>query len=247
MAKTLVEKTLVWAHRGAFGYAPENTMPAFQMAIDMKADGIELDVHFSKDGKIVVIHDETIDRTSNGQGKVTDYTYEELLAFDFGIKTDAKYKGTKIPTLAEVYELFAPTNLTINIEIKTSDPAMPAALDALAKEYGIEDRVLYSSFNHEQIARIQRVNPDVFIAPLYSFNMVKAWDYCKNIPAQASHPNKNQISLYPEYVEECHKLGIRVHPWTVNSEDDMRFLVEQGCDALITNYPDIARKVVDGE
>lgn len=247
MAKTLVEKTLVWAHRGAFGYAPENTMPAFQMAIDMKADGIELDVHFSKDGKIVVIHDETIDRTSNGQGKVTDYTYEELLAFDFGIKTDAKYKGTKIPTLAEVYELFAPTNLTINIEIKTSDPAMPAALDALAKEYGIEDRVLYSSFNHEQIARMQRVNPDAFIAPLYSFNMVKAWDYCKNIPAQASHPNKNQISLYPEYVEECHKLGIRVHPWTVNSEDDMRFLVEQGCDALITNYPDIARKVVDGE
>lgn len=247
MAKTLVEKTLVWAHRGAFGYAPENTMPAFQMAIDMKADGIELDVHFSKDGKIVVIHDETIDRTSNGQGKVTDYTYEELLAFDFGIKTDAKYKGTKIPTLAEVYELFAPTNLTINIEIKTSDPAMPAALDALAKEYGIEDRVLYSSFNHEQIARMQRVNPDAFIAPLYSFNMVKAWDYCKNIPAQASHPNKNQISLYPEYVEECHKLGIRVHPWTVNSEEDMRFLVEQGCDALITNYPDIARKVVDGE
>lgn len=247
MAKTLVPKTLVWAHRGAFGYAPENTMPAFRMAIDMKADGIELDVHFSKDGKIVVIHDETIDRTSNGQGKVTDYTYEELLAFDFGIKTDAKYKGTKIPTLAEVYELFAPTNLTINIEIKTADPAMPAALDALAKEYGIEDRVLYSSFNHEQIARIQRVNPDAFIAPLYSFNMVKAWDYCKSIPAQASHPNKNQISLYPEYVEECHKLGIRVHPWTVNSEDDMRFLVEQGCDALITNYPDIARKVVDGE
>ena len=178
---------------------------------------------------------------------VYDYTYEELLAFDFGIKTDAKYKGTKIPTLAEVYELFAPTNLTINIEIKTADPAMPAALDALAKEYGIEDRVLYSSFNHEQIARIQRVNPDAFIAPLYSFNMIKAWDYCKNIPAQASHPNKNQISLYPEYVEECHKLGIRVHPWTVNNEDDMRFLVEQGCDALITNYPDIARKVVDGE
>ena len=73
------------------------------------------------------------------------------------------------------------------------------------------------------------------------------WDYCKNIPAQASHPNKNQIALYPEYVEECHKLGIRVHPWTVNSEEDMHFLVEQGCDALITNYPDIARKVVDGE
>lgn len=247
MKKTLVDKTLVWAHRGACGYAPENTMPAFKMAIDMKADGIELDVHFSKDGRIIVLHDEKIDRTSNGQGKVTDYTYEELLAFDFGVKYAPEFKGTKVPTLDEVYELFAPTGLVVNVEIKSADPEMPAALDAMAKKYGMEDRVVYSSFNHEQINRMLKVNKDAFVAPLYSFNMIKPWLYCENLPASASHPNQNQITLYPEYVEECHKRGIRVHPWTVNTEEDMRFLVSEGCDALITNYPDVARKVVDGE
>ncbi len=247
MNKPLVEKTLVWAHRGACGYAPENTMPAFKLAIEMNADGIELDVHFSKDGKIMVVHDEKVDRTSNGQGLVTEYTYEELSHFDFGKKFAPEFKGTKIPTLDEVYELFAPTNLWVNVEIKTSDAAMPAALDELAKKYGMEDRVIYSSFNHEQLARMLRVNPNAFVAPLYGFNMIKPWLYCENLPAKASHPNQNQISLYPEYVEECHKRGIRVHPWTVNKEEDMKFLVSEGCDAIITNYPDVARKIVDGE
>ncbi len=246
MNKTLTERTLVWAHRGACGYAPENTMPAFKLALDMEADGIELDVHFTKDGKIVVCHDEKIDRTSNGQGAITSYTYDELLAFDFGIKFGAEFKGTKIPLLSEVYDLFKPTGKVINIEIKSADPKMPAALVALTKEYGMEDVIIYSSFDHEQLARTLKADKDAFVAPLYSFNMVKAWDYAANIPAKASHPGQNQITLYPEYVEEMHKRGIRVHPWTVNDEAAMRRLAEAGVDAVITNYPDVARKVIVG-
>ena len=245
MKKTLTDRTFVWAHRGACGYAPENTMPAFKLALDMEADGIELDVHFSKDGKIVVCHDEKIDRTSNGQGKITDYTYEELLAFDFGVKFAPEFKGTKIPLLSEVYELFAPTGKVVNVEIKSIDPAIPAALVALEKEYGMEGRVIYSSFDHEQIARTLVADPNAFIAPLYSFNMVKAWDYVANIPAKASHPKMNQVDLYPEYVEEMHKRGIRVHAWTVNTADDVKHLAEAGVDAVITNYPDVAKKALD--
>ena len=118
MSKTLTPRTLVWAHRGAAAYAPENTLPSFELAAEMKADGCETDVHFSKDGKIMVLHDAKIDRTSNGQGLVTDYTYDELQVFDFGIKTDARYKGTRIPTMDEVFEAVSYTHLTLPTKLE---------------------------------------------------------------------------------------------------------------------------------
>ena len=242
MSKTLTPHTLIWAHRGASAYVPENTIPAFELAAEMKADGCETDVYFSKDGKIVVMHDGKIDRTSNGQGYITDYTYDELLAFDFGIKTDARFKGTRIPTMDEVFEICRRNGMTINIEIKTADPEMPAALDACAKAHNMQDGVLYSSFDHEQLARMLRVNPSAFVAPLYGFNMVKPWDYCRNMDAKASHPRYNQIELYPDYVEKCHALGIRVHPWTVDDAEAAKMLADAGCDALITNRPDFIRE-----
>ena len=242
--KTLTPRTYIYAHRGACGYAPENTLDAFKLAADMNADGVELDVHFTKDNKVVVIHDEKIDRTSNGQGSVLDYTYEELLAFDFGCKFYGERRGVKLPLLSDVYALLAPTGMTVNVEIKANDPNICAACDAIAKEYGMEDKVIYSSFNHFQLKKMKEVNPDAFVAPLYGFNMLKPWDYCVNINAAASHPRQNQIVLIPEYVEECHKRGVRVHPWTVNDEADMKFLSDAGCDAIITNYPDVARKTI---
>lgn len=243
--KTLTPKTYIYAHRGASGYAPENTLDAFRLAAEMGADGVELDVHFTKDGKVVVIHDEKIDRTSNGQGAVLDYTYDELLAFDFGCKYYGDRRGVKLPLLSDVYKLLAPYGMTVNVEIKAADPDICAACDMIAKEYGMNDKVIYSSFNHFQIAKMKEIAPNAFIAPLYGFNMLKPWDYCVNIGAEASHPRQNQITLIPEYVEECHKRGVRVHPWTVNEEADMKFLTEAGCDALITNYPDVAKKVIE--
>ena len=242
--KTLTPKTYIYAHRGASGYAPENTLDAFALAAQMNADGVELDVHFTKDRRVVVIHDEKIDRTSNGQGAVTDYTYEQLLAFDFGCKFYGERRGTKLPLLEEVYELLSPYGMTVNVEIKSTDPEICAACLEIAKKFGMEDKVIYSSFDHFQIARIKELSADAFIAPLYGFNMLNPWDYCKGIGADASHPRQNQIRLLPEYVEKCHAMGIRVHPWTVNDEADMKYLAEAGCDALITNYPDVAKKAL---
>lgn len=240
---TLNEKTLVWAHRGACGYRPENTLEAFALAVEMGADGVELDVHLTRDGYVVVNHDEKIDRTSNGQGLITDYTLDELKAFDFGYKFYGERRGVKIPTLDEVYELLAPTGLTVNVELKSADPAICPACDAVAKKHGMENKVIYSSFNHLQLAEMKKVNADAKIAPLYGFNLLNPWNYANDIGAAAVHPEQKLIDNQEEYVEKCHALGIRVNTWTVNTEEQMKHLLTLGCDALISNYPDIAIKV----
>ena len=240
---TINEKTLVWAHRGASAYRPENTLEAFALAVEMGADGVELDVHITKDGHVVVNHDERIDRTSNGQGYIADYTLEELRCFDFGYKFYGERKGIKLPTLDEVYELLAPTGLEVNVELKTADPAVCAACDELAKKRGMEDKVIYSSFNHLQLARMKKVNPSARVAPLYGFDLLNPWNYAKDIGAAAVHPDKKLIDNQEGYIEKCHAFGIRVNPWTVNHEEQMKYLIEIGCDALITNNPDIAIKV----
>ena len=241
---TLTPKTYIYAHRGACAYAPENTLIAFATAIEMEADGIELDVHFTKDGRVVVIHDDKIDRTSNGQGKVSDYTYEELLAFDFGYKFYNEIRGIKIPTLEQVYELIAPTDLIVNVELKVNSPKIAAACVEIAKKYGMEKRVIYSSFTHSLLMFAKEADPDAFVAPLYK-DMVKVWDYCENIGAAATHPEKGQLTRIPDLVEKCHEKGIRVHPWVPNSEEDIRALIDAGCDAIITNCPDVAKRVRD--
>lgn len=245
MSKTLTEKTLVIAHRGASGYAAENTIPAFQLALDMDADGVELDVHLTKDGVIVVNHDAVIDRVSNGQGEIIGYTYEELLVFDFGFKHAGNTKtGIKIPTLREVYELFSPTDKIINVEVKSNDVNLPEALIKLERECGMTGRIIYSSFNHHQLERLLAVDRDAFVAPLYGAEIAKVDCYCKSFGAKAAHPHMNQIKYFPNFVDELHACGLRVHPWTVNEESDIKQMVEAGCDAVITNYPDIARRII---
>ena len=164
---TLTERTLVIGHRGAPGalcgvpgaVTPENTMPAFELAAEQHADGVETDVHFSKDGRIMIIHDAKIDRTTNGQGLITDYTYDELCVFDAGIKTGPEFKNVRIPTVDELLALCRRTGMILNIEIKSADPAMPAALHELVKKYGMADATIYSSFDHEQLMRMLRIDP----------------------------------------------------------------------------------------
>ena len=242
--RPIIEKTLIVAHRGACGYAPENTMEAFALAVEMGADGIELDVHLTKDGYVVVCHDEKIDRTSNGQGEITSYTLDELKGFDFGYHFYGKERrGIKIPTLAEVYELIAPTGMIVNVEIKSADPAIIPACRELESRFGMDGRVIYSSFDHFQIGRMKECDKDSFIAPLYSFNMLNPWNYCTDIGAKATHPKFTQIRKIENYVKECHNRGIRVHVWTANAEEDIQFLLGAGIDAIITNYPDVALRL----
>ena len=185
------EKTKVWAHRGASGYAPENTLDAFRKAVEMGADGIELDVQMTKDGELVVIHDETINRVSNGKGWVKDYTYEELKKFNFN-KTHLEYTKEEIPTLEQVYRLIKPTNLTINVEIKTGIvfyPGIEERVLELTERLGMKEHVIYSSFNHYTIRKIKELDPQAKTGMLYEDGIIDAVDYaCDVVKADALHP-----------------------------------------------------------
>ena len=236
---------LVLAHRGASGYAPENTMEAFKKSIEMGADGFELDVQLTKDGEIVVIHDEKIDRTSDGKGWVKDYTLEELRKFNFNNHMK-EYPHADIPTMREVFELVKPTNLVINIEIKTGIVFYPIEeqLLALTKEMGMEDRVFYSSFNHYTVKKIHELDPSTTVGFLYADGPIDMPQYGEKHGVNALHPALYNLQ-YPGFVEECKKRGLKLHVWTVNEEEYVKMCVDAQVDSVITNYPDMARRVIE--
>lgn len=238
-------KPLVWAHRGASGYAPENTLAAFQKAVDLDADGVELDIQLTKDDQIVVIHDETIDRTSDGKGWVKDYTLEELRAFNYN-RTKPEYKHADIPTMREVFELLKPAGLFINIEIKTGVvfyEKIEEKILALTKEMGMEDRVCYSSFNHYTVTRIHELKPDAEVGFLYADGPIDMPSYGVKHGVNALHPALYNLQ-YDGFVKECKEKGLKLNVWTVNERPYMEMCCQYGVDAIITNYPDIAKEVV---
>lgn len=237
--------TCIWAHRGASGYAPENTLEAFRLAVEMGADGIELDVHLSRDGELIVIHDETVDRTTNGTGRVADLTLAELKALD--ISMGKQGSGTSIPTLREVYALLRGTSLSINVEIKCDIVMYEGIwekLYALEREMSIEGRVLYSSFNHHVLLEMRRLDPDCRIGLLYECALVEPWLYAKHLCANALHPHYFALRA-PGVIEGCKQAGIALHPWTVNDPGDIRTLIRSGVESIITNYPDMAKAIRD--
>lgn len=239
------ERTKVWAHRGASGYAPENTLPAFQKAIEMGADGIELDVQLTRDQQVVVIHDETIDRVSDGSGKVADYKLEQLRQFNYN-KTHPEYEHADIPTLEEVLELIKPTKLIINIELKTGVnfyEGIERKTLELVKQYEMEDRIIYSSFNHYSVMKIKELCPTAKTGLLDMDGIYHIAEYAKNMGVNALHPWICNTQ-YQNFVKEAKEHGLKVHVWTVNTEDDMRRMIDMGVDAMITNYPDVALKIV---
>lgn len=241
--KPLHGKTAVIAHRGASAKRPENTLEAFALAAEMGADGVELDVHYTKDRQVVVAHDSHIDRMSNGRGKIIEYTLEQLLVFDFGYGFYGECRGIRIPTLRQVLELLAPTGLRVNVEIKSADPDIVADCIRIAKETGMEDHVFYSSFDHLQLQRMKEQLPEMTVAPLYSFNMLYAAEYGAMMQAGALHPHFKQIDAFEDYVSLAHEKGICVNVWTVDKEEDLRRMYEKGVDGIITNQPDVALAV----
>lgn len=238
--------TKVWAHRGASAYAPENTIPAFQMAMEMGADGLELDVHESSDGKLMVIHDERIDRTSNGTGRVVDMTCQQLKKLDFSNGMPG-YKDVRIPTLREVYGLIKDSRMTVNVEIKCDVVIYPGIWDkviSLEREMGMQGRIIYSSFNHYVLQKVRELDPDAEIGLLYANAMVDPWVYAKYLNANAIHPNYRAALLCPGLMEGCAKNGVAVNPWTVNEAKDVMALAAKGANAVITNCPDVALRAL---
>lgn len=166
-----MSNTKVFAHRGASGYAPENTLEAFALAIRQGADGIELDVQLSSDGVPVVIHDETIDRVTDKTGYVKDYTLQELKELTVLKDRFPAYSQSKIPTLKEVLEAVKPSGIQVNIELKTGIywyPDIEKKVAEIVEETGMKDRIVYSSFNHYSVQRLKEIVPDAETAYLYS-------------------------------------------------------------------------------
>ena len=234
----------VWAHRGASGSAPENTIVAFKRAIDLGADGIELDIQLTKDDEIVVCHDEKIDRTSDGKGWLKDYTLEELKAFNFN-QQFPEYGPQPIPTMREVLELIKPTNLVIDIELKTSViyyEKLEEKIVELIKEYEMEDRVNYSSFNHYTCVHLHEVNPDAEVGFLYWDAPIGFPEYAKRYGANAINPVYANLYLM-DTVEKAKENNLKIYVWDVFTEEEMKACEEIGVDAIITNYPELARNV----
>lgn len=239
---------LVWGHRGASGYKPENTLSAFQEAVNQKADGVELDIQLTKDGEIVVIHDETVNRTTNGIGFVKDFTLSEIQALNANV-THPEVEEEHIPTMKEVFELLKPTNLTINIELKTGIfdyEGIEEKIVALTQEEGFENRVLYSSFNHYSILRIQELDSNAKTAFLYADGPIDMPTYGKAYHVDALHPDIVNLK-YPNFMEECCELGLDVNVWTVNSKEQILYAKKKGVHAIIGNYPDRIRKYLEEE
>lgn len=241
-----MKKPLVWGHRGASGYMPENTLPSFEKAIELGADGIELDIHKTKDGQIVVIHDELIDRTSNGKGFVKDYTLDELRKFNYNA-THPECEKADIPTMCDVFELIKPTNLTINIELKTGIifyDGIEADIIKMVDEYGMHDRVIYSSFNHYSVMKVKELDPTAKTGFLYADGPIDMPSYGKKHGVDALHPALYNCQ-FPGFVEGAHSLGLAINSWTINEPEHIHLACKFGLDAIITNYPDRAIDIVN--
>ncbi len=212
-------------HRGASGYEPENTLIAFEKAIELNVDGIELDVHLSSDGELIVIHDETIDRTTNGKGFVNKLTVLEL-------------KKYGIPTLIEVLDLVN-QKCFINIELKGIETAKP--VNDLINHY-ISDKkwkindFLISSFDWNMLEKIQLLNPKIRIGVLTEESIEEALAFAKKINAFSIHPD--YIFLSKENVALMQENGFEVFPWTVNSTEAIKQMKSFNVNGIISNFPD---------
>ena len=229
----------IYAHRGNSSVYPENTMAAFRSALSVGAEGIETDVHLTKDGILVITHDEDISRVSDGTGQVGDMTLEELRKYDFGSWKGEAYKGERIPTLKELLDLIRDTDLMLNIEIKMGFVLYPGLEEKLVEMIRSEEflhRVIFSSFNHYSIALIKQLEPEAKTAPLYECGLFQPHEYAKTLGASFIHPS--YTSMDPRLLEDLRKNGIGVNLWTVNDVQTAHYFNTLGIDGIITDYPE---------
>ena len=241
------EKIEVVAHRGFSSAAPENTMLAFMKAIEAKVDMIELDVHLTSDQERVVIHDETVDRTTSNTGWVKDFSLAKIK--ECGIRNPQNHLlEEKIPTLAEVLTLIQRNQqIKLNIELKTDQIHYHGIEHLVVQEvnrFGLNDRVIYSSFNHQTLKRIKQLNPKASIAVLFdSHNLPdKPWEYSLRIEADAIHPH--YTTVHRDWLEVCYRHQISVRPYTVNNIYTMRQLIQLEVNGIITDYPDRLQQIL---
>jgi glycerophosphoryl diester phosphodiesterase len=238
---------LVVGHRGFSGVAPENTVASFKKAMEIGVDMIELDVHLSKDGQVVVIHDDTLNRTTNGKGKVVSDTLNELKQLDAGSWFSSEFSGEKIPTLREVLELTR-GRTTLNIELKKGDSGPYTIVDLAdraleeVEKAAMLNQVLFASFDSSAIESIREKNPRIPVALIYS----KSWSSPQEIIG--GRPilvlSCRGTVLTETNVSKARQQGIKVLVWTLNTEEHMEHFLNMGVDGIITNHPDRLIKIL---
>lgn len=225
-----LERPLVIAHRGGAGLAPENTLTAFRQAVKLGADAIELDVQLSRDGQVVVIHDERLERTTDGTGWVGDHTLAELRRLDAG--------GEPLPLLAEVLEV-VPESVGLNVEFKNGCYPYPGlvekTLSVLAKRD--PDSVLLSCFDHQVLAEAGRSGWKGPLGALVGHLNLDLWDELARLGVVSLHPDLGLCR--PALIAEAHRRGLAVFPWTARTPLEHQLLVEAGVDGVITDRPDL--------
>jgi len=248
------------SHRGASEEAPENTLLAFRIAVEKyNTDVLEMDVHSTKDKIIVVIHDSTLERTTNGKGSVKDYTYEELEKFDAGYrykiegKNEFPYrgKGIKIPALKEVFESFP--NLKFNIEVKQKNPPIEEDIINLIRETGFTDKVILGSSKISISKKLKKLAPEIAsfcnrwnVIIFYILNKI-GLGFLYRPKHQALQPTaktKPVNIVQPSMINAAHKKGMLFHVWTINNEKDMEKFLNMGVDGIMTDYPERLNNVL---
>jgi len=236
-------KPLILAHRGARTQAPENTLAAFRLAIEQGADGIELDVRLSADGEVVVMHDETLDRTTNGRGRVKQYSLDELKRLDAGSHFSCQFAGERIPTLREVFETI---NMEARFDVELTDYRNPfgpltSRVLHLVKGFGLQQRVFFSSFNPFALLAARH------LAPEYEYGLI-ALHGRKGALARSSIGRlitRQMIVPFHSDLTEKFVLGEKrqkrkILPWTVNSREEMHQFATWDVFGIITDRPDLA-------
>ena len=238
---------VVIAHRGFSGAAPENTLAAFSKAIEAGCDMIEMDVQLSRDGEVVVIHDDTLDRTTNGKGKVSQHTLQDLKRFDAGLWFSSQFTGERIPALKEVLALTC-TKIPLAIELKKGDLGQYTIFDLAdraleeVEKAGCVGQVVFSSFDRAAIERILERNSRIPVAYIYN----KPWDSPLELAGKYSIPilSCRHTVLTRDNLMKAHQAGFKVNVWTLDTEPEMELFLDLGVDGIITNHPDRAMKVL---
>jgi glycerophosphoryl diester phosphodiesterase len=241
-------RSIIFAHRGASAHAPENTLAAFALALQHDADAIELDAKLSCDEQVVVIHDPSVERTTDGRGEVKLMTLAALQELDAGSFFDVAFHGEHIPTLEQVFEAFGHKTY-INIELTnyaSTRDNLPDRVAELVKQHRLEKRILFSSFNPRALRKIMQLVPEAPIALLatsgWSGWWARSWLGRMIVPYEALHPEQSDVT--PKLVASTHRRGHKLNVYTVNRAEDMRRLFTMGVDGIFTDDPRLARKVL---
>lgn len=224
----------LYAHRGVMASYPENTMSAFRAAIDAEADGIEADVHMTKDGELVLIHDETIDRTTDGHGQIAMMRLSELRRVNAGVKFDIT---ERIPTLEELLELCQGTSLRLNVEVKTDIERYPGIEErlqaAIVNQHFPAEQIVFSSFNHATLKRLNELEPEIECALLLAQPLYDLEHYARRMGATAIHPSVR--TLTDQEIISLQQTGLVIRPYTVKTADQLERFRRLGVDAVFVN------------